>query len=110
MGGVTGTPLPVREGWVSITSTDRFKTPLYTVAESSRYLGVGESTFRCWARGYTRHSPNRQDVHGEAIVTTIDGQFRGAASIPFIGLAEALVLSGIRNSGVPLQRIRPALD
>ncbi len=29
--------------------------------------------------------------------------------IPFIGLAEGLVLAAMRRSGVPLQRIRPAL-
>lgn len=44
------------------------------------------------------------------MVTRIPDQQRGAASIPFIGLAEGLVLAGIRKSGVPLQRIRPALD
>ncbi len=32
------------------------------------------------------------------------------ASVPFIGLAEAHALAGIRRAGVPLQRIRPALD
>ena len=30
--------------------------------------------------------------------------------IPFIGLAEGLVLTAMRSSGVPLQRIRPALQ
>jgi hypothetical protein len=30
--------------------------------------------------------------------------------IPFIGLAEGLVLAATRRSGVPLQRIRPALE
>jgi len=30
--------------------------------------------------------------------------------IPFVGLAEGLVLAGIRRSGVHLQRIRPSLD
>jgi uncharacterized protein (DUF433 family) len=29
--------------------------------------------------------------------------------IPFVGLAEGLVLTAMRSSGVPLQRIRPAL-
>lgn len=29
--------------------------------------------------------------------------------IPFIGLAEGLVLTAMRRSGVPLQRLRPAL-
>lgn len=89
---------------------DRFSTPLYSVSEASRYLGVSDSTFRAWARGYTRRSDGRADVRGDAIVTTIDDQPRGSASIPFIGLAEGMVLAGIRASGVPLQRVRPALD
>jgi Putative DNA-binding HTH domain len=33
-----------------------------------------------------------------------------APIIPFIGLAEGLVLAATRRSGVPLQRIRPALE
>jgi uncharacterized protein (DUF433 family) len=33
----------------------------------------------------------------------------GAAVVPFIGLAEGMVLAAIRKAGVPLQRIRPAL-
>lgn len=92
------------------TTTDRFRTPLYSLSEASRYLGVSDSTFRAWATGYTRRSADRQDVHGNAVVTTIDGQPKGSAMIPFVGLAEGLVLAGIRRSGVPLQRIRPALD
>lgn len=31
-------------------------------------------------------------------------------TIPFVGLAEAMVLAAVRRSGVPMQRIRPALD
>lgn len=95
---------------MSTNTTDKFKTPLYSVAEASRYLGVNDSTFRSWAKGYRRHSTGRQDVFGNPIVTTIQDQPRRAASIPFVGLAEGLVLAGIRQSGVPLQRIRPALD
>jgi uncharacterized protein (DUF433 family) len=34
----------------------------------------------------------------------------GAPTVPFIGLAEGVVLAAIRRQGVPLQRIRPALD
>ena len=33
-----------------------------------------------------------------------------SASVPFVGLAEGLVLAGIRRAGVPLQRIRPAVQ
>jgi len=33
----------------------------------------------------------------------------GRSTIPFVGLSEALVLAAVRRSGVPLQRVRPAL-
>ncbi|MGX7678166.1 DUF433 domain-containing protein [Jatrophihabitans sp. DSM 45814] len=91
-------------------TVDRFGTPLYSVAEASRYLGVSDSTFRSWAKGYKRRSSDRNEVQGDAIVTTIAGQAKGDPVIPFVGLAEGLVLAGIRRSGVPLQRVRPALD
>lgn len=91
-------------------AVNKFETPLYTVAEASRYLGVSDSTFRAWAKGYTRRSPDRNEVRGEPVVTTIEGQRSGSASIPFVGLAEGLVLAGMREAGVPLQRIRPALS
>lgn len=91
-------------------AVDKFETPLYSVAEAARYLGVPDSTFRAWATGYTNRAPGRSEVHGKPIVTTIGGQAKGAAIIPFVGLAEGMVLAGIRKAGVPLQRIRPAID
>jgi uncharacterized protein (DUF433 family) len=43
------------------------------------------------------------------VLTSIrNGANRGPV-IPFVGLAEGLVLTAIRQGGVPLQRIRPAL-
>ncbi|MBV9030221.1 MAG: hypothetical protein JO364_07900 [Pseudonocardiales bacterium] len=50
----------------------------------------------------------RPPVVGESIVTTVPAD--SGASIPFIGLAEAYALAAIRRAGVPLQRVRPALD
>jgi uncharacterized protein (DUF433 family) len=49
-------------------------------------------------------------VRGEPIVTVVPGQRVRSASVPFVGLAEGLVLAGIRQAGVPLQRIRPAVQ
>jgi uncharacterized protein (DUF433 family) len=89
---------------------NRFDTPLYSLAEASRYLGISDSTFRAWAKGYTHRGRDHRVVRGAAVVTTIPDQAKGSASVPFVGLAEGLVLAGIRRSGVPLQRIRPALD
>jgi len=77
------------------TAIDRFSDPLYTPAEAARYLGVPDSTFRTWSRG-------------AAVVTSFDRP-RGHASVPFVGLAEAYTLRALREAGLPLQRIRPAL-
>ena len=81
---------------------DRFRAPLYTVAEASRYLGVPQATLRRWT------DPDGS-VRGP-VVTAISRQRSRDPVIPFIGMAEALVLAAMRRSGVPLQRIRPALE
>lgn len=43
------------------------------------------------------------------VVPALRGRPAGHASIPFVGLAEAYTLRALRNAGVPLQLIRPAL-
>jgi len=88
---------------------DRFHVPLYSVSEAAQYLGVPTSTFSTWVYGYIRRPPGRPAVTGAPVVTAIRSDRAGAATIPFVGLAEGLVLAAIRRSGVPLQRIRPAL-
>ncbi|MCX6416084.1 MAG: DUF433 domain-containing protein [Actinobacteria bacterium] len=87
---------------------DPFTAPLYTVPEAARHLNVPTSTLRNWAKGYDWTSHGRT-VHGDPILTTVKATRSSPASIPFVGLAEGLVLAAIRQSGVPLQRIRPAL-
>jgi uncharacterized protein (DUF433 family) len=90
---------------------DRFTAPLYTLAEASQFLGVPSSTLHSWARGYRKQRVAAADVVGEPILTTVQKPpgLRGPL-VPFVGLAEGLVLAGMRRSGVPLQRIRPALS
>jgi uncharacterized protein (DUF433 family) len=85
----------------------RFDVPLYSVAEAARFLGVANTTFSSWAKGYVRHALGRQPVSSAPVLSTptsADG-----ASVPFITLAEGMVLAAIRKTGVPMQRIRPAL-
>jgi uncharacterized protein (DUF433 family) len=83
---------------------------LYSVAEAARYLDVPDSTFRSWTHGYHRRSSGRPDVSGEPILTAVPKTGNQGPVIPFIGLAEGLVLTALRRSGVTLQRIRPALS
>jgi uncharacterized protein (DUF433 family) len=94
---------------VNAMSDNRFDTPLYTVGEAARILDVPASTFHTWVRGYVRHAPGRPEWTGKAIVTALPSH-DADPTVPFIGLAEGGVLAAIRRQGVPLQRIRPALE
>jgi hypothetical protein len=80
------------------------------MAEAARFLDVPTSTFASWARGYRKPRARGADIVGEPIVTSFRATNSGPAPVvPFVGLAEGLVLAAIRHQGVPLQRIRPAL-
>lgn len=89
---------------------DRFATALYTVSEAARYLDVPASTLSSWAHGYRNRPPGRPEVVGAPILTTLPRRTVRLPGIPFIGLAEGAVLTAVRRSGVPMQRIRPALE
>jgi len=94
-----------------VTSVDpiRFAVPLYTVADAARIVGVPASTLASWSNGYVRKFSNRPHVAGSSIITQLPPAGVRQPTIPFVGLAEALVLAAVRESGVPMQRIRPAL-
>jgi uncharacterized protein (DUF433 family) len=87
----------------------RFTEPLYTVAEAARFLGVPTSTFGTWAKGYVRRPSGRPEVRGERILTSFDAE-SNLPSIPFIGLAEGMVLAAFRRGGVSLQQVRRAVS
>lgn len=88
----------------------RFSVPLYTQTEAARYLDMAPSTFRAWARGYRNRFPDRPDVVGEPMITSIGAPTSTRPSIPFIGLAEGVFLAALRRADMPMQRIRPALE
>lgn len=90
------------------TSDDpRLTKPLYTVSEAAAYLGVPRATFSTWMHGYVRSAPGKRVVRKEPMLTGIEGH---GLTVPFIGLAEGMVLAAFRDTGLPLQRIRPALQ
>jgi len=86
----------------------RFDLPLYTVAEAARALDVPPTTLSTWAFGYVRKPTERREHRGEPVVTAFPGP--QGPRIPFVGLAEGMVLAAFRQSGVSLQRVRPALS
>lgn len=62
-----------------------------------------------WAKGYTRTFPGRRPVTGDPLISYFEPRHRREPTIPFVGLAQALVLSAVRRSGVSMQRVRPAI-
>lgn len=89
---------------------DRFTTPLYGIAEAAGYLGVPPSTLTTWAFGYQRRQRDGHTVQARPVITALRPPRPAEASLPFIGLAEGYALAAFRRAGVPLQRIRPAID
>lgn len=86
----------------------RLTVPLFTTPEVARYVRVPASTMRNWIRGY--EYPSSQGAsRAKPIVTSVDPESPSRATVPFIGLAEALVVSGFRQKNLSLQKIRAAL-
>lgn len=91
-------------------SVDRFATLLYGIGEAAGYLSVPPSTMTSWAYGYERQRPKARTIRAQPIITAVRPQRPGEPAVPFIGLAEAYALAAFRSAGVPMQRIRPAID
>jgi uncharacterized protein (DUF433 family) len=87
----------------------RFSVPLYSVSEAARYLGVPVSMFTTWGRGYVRHRPTGADSVGVPIVTFVVTRTVGPWSRSS-GSPRGWCWPAFRRAGVPLQRIRPALQ
>jgi uncharacterized protein (DUF433 family) len=78
----------------------RLSRAIFTLRETAGYLSVPKSTIHDWAR----------PGPGRPALITVFPRSGAQATVPFIGFAEAYVLSAFRRAGVPLQRIRPAVD
>jgi uncharacterized protein (DUF433 family) len=88
----------------------RFDVPLYTVAEAARALRMSESTLATWVKGYTRKRAGAGSTTGAPIIESLPPTMPKGPTIPFVGLAEGMVLGAVREAKVPLQRVRPALE
>lgn len=94
-----------------MTDDIRFSTPLYSVAQAARLVGMPPSTLRTWARGYEKQFPDRaKPVRKGPVITAVPAHEGDGAVIPFVGLVEAAVVQAFRRTDLPLQRIRRALE
>ena len=71
---------------------------------------MSSSTLRTWSHGYKKTFKGRPDVAQGSVITSLNGPSSDPRSIPFVGLVEATVVQAFRRTGLPLQRIRRALE
>lgn len=87
------------EGLVSGVAEDiRYTAGILNLAEAARLLAVPRQTFHRWARGYERGEPLIHALASEA-----------PSPVTFTALTEAHVLEALRQAGVRLHRIKPAI-
>jgi uncharacterized protein (DUF433 family) len=87
---------------------EEYTVPLYSQAEAARIIDEPTNTVRNWAQGYAyRTTAGPQTAEG---LITVAADRIGRRSLPFIGLAEAYVIASVKKAGVPMQRIRPAIE
>lgn len=83
------------------TNDSRFRAPLYTIPEAAYYLRRAPTTLGNWVHGGGETAP---------LVSSTPSPIRRQAEIPFIGLAEALVVAFLRRKGISMGKIRRALE
>ena len=93
-----------------VIEDERFTRRLYTVAGAARLVGMSPSTLRTWSHGYERSFADRPSVAQGPVITSLTGAASDSRSIPFVGLVEATVVQAFRRTGLPMQRIRKALE
>lgn len=72
---------------------------MYSQRDVAQIVRAAPSTISRWAAGETNRPP----------LITLSSPGRGY-TVPFVGLAEAFVLNAFRKAGLPMQRIRPAVE
>lgn len=70
----------------------RFDVPFYTLAEAAKHLDMAPSTLRFW-------------VVKRQLVRSLPAETSGAATLPFMALAEAQFIRRLRKVGLSLQAV-----
>lgn len=78
--------------------------PLYSQADVARIVAAPSSTVQNWATGFVSGS----GVNQPPVLTAV-APGRGE-TVSFLALVEAFVLNAFRKAGLPMQRIRPAVE
>ena len=87
----------------------RFTTPIFSLQETAGIVQTASSTLNRWVHGYSFKQRDGKGVgHTPPLVRGV-ATGRGA-TVSFDAFAETYVIEAFRRTGLPMARIRPAVD
>lgn len=86
-----------------------YTTPIYSQSEAARIVQAPPSSFTRWAQGYEFNQRGGGKRGSTPALLTGVRPGRGA-TVPFTALAEGFIIESFRRAGLPMARIRPAVE
>lgn len=93
----------------TLVSDSAHTTPIYSLTEAAQIIHAPATSFARWAHGH-RFKQRREGEWGfsNPILTGVR-EGRGY-TVPFNALAEGFIVESFRRAGLPMARIRPAIE
>ncbi len=86
-----------------------YTTPIYTLSEAAHIIRAPASSFGRWAHGHAFRQRNGRDEGWSNPILTGVRSGRGY-TVSFNALAEGYIVESFRRAGLPMARIRPAVE
>ncbi|WP_058623708.1 DUF433 domain-containing protein [Microbacterium testaceum] len=86
-----------------------YTTPIYTLSEAAHIIRAPASSFGRWAHGHAFRQRNSRDEGWSNPILTGVRSGRGY-TVSFNALAEGYIVESFRRAGLPMARIRPAVE
>jgi len=84
-------------------------TPLYSLTEAAQIVRAPSTSFARWAHGHRFKQRSEGDWGWSAPILT-GVQAGRSYTVPFNALAEGYIVESFRRAGLPMARIRPAVE
>lgn len=86
-----------------------YTTPVYSQSEAARIIQAPTSSFGRWAQGH-RFKQRKEGQWGSSPALLSGVRSGRGITVSFNALAEGFIIESFRRAGLPLARIRPAVD
>lgn len=108
MSRAVSSPRPSETGGIPIANVDpRFDLGLYSIRDAARLARVPSRSLSNWVHGYHYFAGGRPVQAKRVVNSTVAN---GSVALSFVNLTEILALSGFRQVGISMQKVRRALE